>query len=63
MTSETMETSLAVIDSEGARLGAHGLEPTCAVHFNLSPARLYEEAFAQGDGRLAQIRDSRASLG
>jgi len=55
MTSETMETSLAVIDSDGARLGAHGLVPTRAVHFNLSPVRLYEEAFAQGDGRLAHM--------
>jgi len=33
----------------------HGLEPSSAVHRNLSPARLYEEAFAQGDGRLIHM--------
>jgi phosphoenolpyruvate carboxykinase (ATP) len=53
MTSETMEPTMAGI--EGSGLARHGLEPTGAVHWNLSPARLYEEAFARGDGRLAHM--------
>ena len=53
MTSETMEPTMAGI--EGSGLARHGLEPTGAVHWNLSPARLYEEAFARDDGRLAHM--------
>jgi phosphoenolpyruvate carboxykinase (ATP) len=33
----------------------HGLAPREAVHWNLSPARLYEEAFARDDGELAHM--------
>ncbi|HIA73612.1 MAG TPA: phosphoenolpyruvate carboxykinase (ATP) [Gemmatimonadetes bacterium] len=36
-------------------LNNHGLNPTGAVYWNLSPARLYEESFACGDGRLAHM--------
>jgi phosphoenolpyruvate carboxykinase (ATP) len=36
-------------------LDQHGLEPRRAVHWNLAPARLYEEAFARADGRLAHM--------
>jgi phosphoenolpyruvate carboxykinase (ATP) len=36
-------------------LAAHGLAPSGAVHWNLSPARLYEESFAIGDGRLVHM--------
>ena len=31
-------------------LSHHGLQPAKRVYWNLSPTRLYEEAFAQGDG-------------
>jgi phosphoenolpyruvate carboxykinase (ATP) len=50
-----MEPSVAI--AEGGRYGLenHGLEPSGSVHWNLSPARLYEEAFAQGDGRLVHM--------
>ncbi len=36
-------------------LDEHGLEPRGEVYWNLSPARLYEDAFARGDGRLAHM--------
>ena len=49
MTIETMETM------ERYGLENHGLAPSGAVHWNLSPARLYEEAFAQGDGELVHM--------
>ena len=38
---------------ERAGLETHGLEPQKEVHWNLSPARLYEEALARGEGELA----------
>ncbi|MGD2069578.1 MAG: phosphoenolpyruvate carboxykinase (ATP) [Gemmatimonadota bacterium] len=34
-------------------LDKHGLSPRRQVHWNLSPAQLYEEALARGEGRLA----------
>jgi phosphoenolpyruvate carboxykinase (ATP) len=55
MTIETMESSVAETDGGRDALGMHGLEPTAVVYRNLSPARLYEEAFAQGDGRLVHM--------
>jgi phosphoenolpyruvate carboxykinase (ATP) len=36
-------------------LGLHGLAPTGNVHWNLSPARLYEEALARGEGRIVHM--------
>ena len=36
-------------------LGRHGLKPTGRVRRNLSPARLYEAAFAQGDGEVVHM--------
>ncbi len=33
----------------------HGLDPKKAVHWNLSPTRLYEESFARADGRLVHM--------
>ncbi len=36
-------------------LELHGLEPSKAVHWNLSPARIYEEALDRGEGRLAHM--------
>ena len=52
MTLETMEASVATTDD---RLARHGLEPQGAVHWNLPPARLYEESFARGDGQLVHM--------
>ena len=36
-------------------LELHGLRPTGAVHWNLSPARLYEEALARDEGRIVHM--------
>ena len=36
-------------------LAHHGLQPTKSVFWNLSPASIYEESFARGDGRLAHM--------
>ncbi|HSM61561.1 MAG TPA: phosphoenolpyruvate carboxykinase (ATP) [Longimicrobiales bacterium] len=38
-----------------AGLETHGLQPRRAVHWNLSPACLYEAAFARDDGRLVHM--------
>jgi phosphoenolpyruvate carboxykinase (ATP) len=53
MTPDTMEPVMAGI--EGGSLARHGLEPNGNVYRNLSPAALYEESFARGDGRLAHM--------
>ncbi len=53
MTTETMEPLMA--GTERNDLSRHGIEPSGEVHWNLSPARLYEESFARGDGRLAHM--------
>src|SRR5688572_2159117 len=36
-------------------LDAEGLKPRAAVHWNLSPAELYERALARGEGRIAHM--------
>lgn len=36
-------------------LESHGLTPTGAVHWNLSPAQLYEKALERGEGRIAHM--------
>jgi phosphoenolpyruvate carboxykinase (ATP) len=47
---------VAASSTEGSYgLEHHGLDPEKAVHWNLSPARLYEAALACGDGRLAHM--------
>jgi phosphoenolpyruvate carboxykinase (ATP) len=52
-------TDLAVVEGTGGRsengLEMHGLSPTRPVHWNLSPARLYEEAMARDEGRLVHM--------
>ena len=50
------EGDLSVIGarrSARAGLDTHGLAPQKDVHWNLSPAQLYEQALARGEGRLA----------
>ncbi len=50
------ERRVAASSTEGSYgLDHHGLNPSKAVHWNLSPARLYEAAFACGDGRMAHM--------
>jgi phosphoenolpyruvate carboxykinase (ATP) len=45
-----------VATAEDARtLARHGLEPSGAVYWNLSPARLYEESLARDDGQLVHM--------
>src|SRR5690606_1416867 len=39
----------------GRDLGVAGLEPRGEVHQNLSPAELYEQALARGEGRIAHM--------
>ena len=53
MTTET--PSMSVTDAGRASLSRHGLEPSGTVYRNLSPACLYEQAFARGDGRLVHM--------
>jgi phosphoenolpyruvate carboxykinase (ATP) len=53
MTTETMEPGMAA--SEGMSLSRHGIEPSGEVFWNLSPARLYEETLARGDGQIAHM--------
>ena len=51
------EGTPSVIGAQSARAGldTHGLEPQGDVHWNLSPAHLYERALARGEGRLAHM--------
>ncbi|TVP74424.1 MAG: phosphoenolpyruvate carboxykinase (ATP), partial [Gemmatimonadales bacterium] len=46
-------TDTAVASRHG--LDLHGLSPARPVHWNLSPARLYEEALRRGEGRLVHM--------
>ncbi len=56
MTAETLEPTVAATGEPGEYgLDHHGLDPNGTVYWNLSPARLYEESFARGDGRLAHM--------
>ena len=41
--------------SEIFDLRSHGLNPEGTSYRNLSPARLYEESFARGDGQLVHM--------
>ena len=55
MTTEIQERAPAAGQVGSYGLENHGLEPTKPVHWNLSPARLYEESFLRNDGRLAHM--------
>ena len=55
MSNENREGQVAVAARAGSYgLENHGLNPT-NVHWNLSPARLYEESFSRNDGVLAHM--------
>jgi phosphoenolpyruvate carboxykinase (ATP) len=55
----TVSTDAAAGGDTGTRsrhgLDLHGLSPTGPVHWNLSPAGLYEHALARGEGRIAHM--------
>ena len=55
MTIETMDTPVPASDEGRHGLEDHGLEPSGKVYWNSSPARLYEESFARGDGSLVHM--------
>ncbi|MEE8148289.1 MAG: phosphoenolpyruvate carboxykinase (ATP), partial [Longimicrobiales bacterium] len=52
-----MRESRSVIGGGKSKVGLefHELAPTGAVHWNLSPAQLYERALARGEGRIAHM--------
>ena len=54
MTIDTMEASVYTTDDSGS-LERHGLQPNGKVYWHLSPARLYEESFARGDGQMVHM--------
>ena len=55
MTTRTLEQPVAASGHGGYGLENHGLKPSKKVHWNLSPARLYEESFSRGEGRLVHM--------
>ena len=55
MTTQTMARSETASGEGVYGLQNHGLNPTKDVHFNLSPAQLYEASFAKGDGQLVHM--------
>ena len=56
MTPETLERPVAATGEAGTHgLDNHGLKPTGTVHWNLSPARLYEESLARKVGTLVHM--------
>jgi phosphoenolpyruvate carboxykinase (ATP) len=56
MPNQTAELPVAANSVAGSYgLENHGLEPEKDVHWNLSPARLYEESFARSEGQLAHM--------
>jgi len=55
MTNQTMERSETASCEGVYGLQNHGLNPTRDVHYNLSPAQLYEASFAKGDGQLVHM--------
>ena len=57
MATQTEGTPSVIGGQVSARAGleTHGLEPQRDVHWNLSPAQLYEQALARGEGQLAHM--------
>ncbi|MBT4186807.1 MAG: phosphoenolpyruvate carboxykinase (ATP), partial [Gemmatimonadales bacterium] len=55
MTTRTMEQSETASGEGVYGFQNHGLNPTKDVHYNLSPAQLYEASFAKGDGQLVHM--------
>jgi len=54
MTIETMEPAMATQDDR-KKLQRHDFAPSAAVHWNLSPAQLYEATITRTDGRLVHM--------
>ncbi len=55
MTTRTIEQPVAATGQGAYGLDHHGLKPTGTVHWNLSPARLYEESLRKGDGEIVHM--------
>ena len=55
MTTRTIEQPVAATGKGAYGLDNHGLKPTGTVHWNLSPARLYEESLRKGDGEIVHM--------
>jgi phosphoenolpyruvate carboxykinase (ATP) len=55
MTIRTIEQPVAATGGGAFGLDNHGLNPTGKVHWNLSPARLYEESLRLGDGQIVHM--------
>ena len=55
MSIDAIEPSVGVSGARNHGLEHHGLTPSAQVFWNLSPALLYEEALARGDGRVAHM--------
>jgi phosphoenolpyruvate carboxykinase (ATP) len=56
MTQQVKESPVASASIQSAfGLDLHGLSPAGPVHWNLSPAQLYEQALRRGEGRLAHM--------
>ena len=55
MTTRTIEQPVAATGHGAYGLDNHGLKPSGTVHWNLSPARLYEESLRKGDGEIVHM--------
>ncbi|MEX2470650.1 MAG: phosphoenolpyruvate carboxykinase (ATP) [Gemmatimonadota bacterium] len=55
MTTRIIEQAVAATGRSGYGLENHGLKPEGDVHWNLSPARLYEESLRRGDGEIVHM--------
>ncbi len=55
MTTRIIEQAVAATGRSGYGLENHGLKPKGDVHWNLSPARLYEESLRRGDGQVVHM--------
>ena len=55
MATQVSESPSVIGGKSKVGLESHGLTPTGVVHWNLSPAQLYEKALERGEGRIAHM--------
>ena len=55
MATQVSESPSVIGGKSKVGLESHGLTPTGVVHWNLSPAQLYEKAIERGEGRIAHM--------
>ena len=55
MTTPTIEQPVAATGRGNFGLDHHGIEPTGEVHWNLSPAALYEQSIQRGEGKIVHM--------